>query len=832
MPVFCSFCSKACGSSRSLLTHLRLDHAKHYVGSKVRCGQDGCPRTFQNFRYFKAHLEKHHADLLSAVNEENFESNAGSECNSPPEDVEQMDTNNSVESIPVEYCTSTDLTVSFMSMIGQLESKSNMTLTNIQIIVDNLIGFLSDISQYCIQTVNTMLTELSISPSVSAAEACITDLANLPDCIKTVDTEYKRTQYLKESDVLIEPQEIVLSTRTELRFVSSLGNHVPTVVEDTMQYVPIERTLGAILLQEKYASLIAKFAASCKDQDDGIIGHYFHTESFKKHPYFKKYPDALALNLYVDAFETTNVLGSHTGVHKLEGLYMMVQNFPAEYQSQLSSIFLVALWYAADVKSYGYDKIFEPIVNSLQKLESDEGVEIRLGNKEVTVRACLVFISADNLGYNSLFGFCESFAATKFCRFCECNREEANSLFAESQLKLRSRDSYNTAVSRVGSASYDQQMTGIKRGCLLNNLQYWHVTENFAVDVMHDILEGIAGFELALILNGIAADKECQLSLEKLNSAITCFNYSLADRNSRPPTLSSLNAIRMSASEMWCFLRNLPLLIGSLIPREQGHWNLLKLLLDIADIVFAPVVSDNLGSFLSHLIAEHHSYFKELFPDRQLLPKHHFLVHYARSLKMIGPPVRYWCMRFEARHQVFKELARTTNCFKNVCKTLAKRFQRGLAFQFVNHTLFDMYETGPAEEVVVGDFASAICDAVCRDTNICRNDTVHILSWVKIGHYVFKPTAVAVNTICDGIPQFGIVTDVIAINNKIYFVLEVLETVHYDEHFHAYAVKHPSQHYHTCVSIDCLKDHIPLQYHVIKYEGQLTMFVSLRYTIF
>ena len=94
-----------------------------------------------------------------------------------------------------------------------------------------------------------------------------------------------------------------------------------------------------------------------------------------QHPFFQKYPDGLALNLYVDAFETNIVFGSHTGVHKLEGLYMVVQNFHPLYQSQLSSIFLIALWYVQDAKTYGYSKILQPVVTSLLKLESDEGAQ-------------------------------------------------------------------------------------------------------------------------------------------------------------------------------------------------------------------------------------------------------------------------------------------------------------------------------------------------------------------------------------------------------------------------------------------------------------------------
>jgi len=44
------------------------------------------------------------------------------------------------------------------------------------------------------------------------------------------------------------------------------------------------------------------------------------TDTFRQNSFFSAVPDALMLHLFVDAFETVNVLGSHTTVHKLEGL--------------------------------------------------------------------------------------------------------------------------------------------------------------------------------------------------------------------------------------------------------------------------------------------------------------------------------------------------------------------------------------------------------------------------------------------------------------------------------------------------------------------------------
>jgi hypothetical protein len=191
--------------------------------------------------------------------------------------------------------------------------------------------------------------------------------------------------------------------------------------------VPLGLLLAAIVSDNYCSKLISDFAQKCKCWNTDYISHFFQTETYRNHKFFQIYSDALALHFYVDTFEVTNPLGSHTSVHKLEALYMIVQNFPTEAQSKLSSIFLVALWHAQDVKTYkGYDKILEPVVHDLKILESDSGMSVTVSNKEVLVRAALVLVSADNLGINSLFGFSEGFTAKKFCRFSECTREESD----------------------------------------------------------------------------------------------------------------------------------------------------------------------------------------------------------------------------------------------------------------------------------------------------------------------------------------------------------------------------------------------------------------------
>ena len=58
------------------------------------------------------------------------------------------------------------------------------------------------------------------------------------------------------------------------------------------------------------------------------------------------------------------------------------------------------------------------------------------------------------------------------------------------------------------------------------------------------------------------------------------------------------------------------MLIGNLVPQDDERWQLFNMLLEINDIVFSPVVSeDNIG-ILEGLIEEHHATFLNLYPGR------------------------------------------------------------------------------------------------------------------------------------------------------------------------------------------------------------------------
>lgn len=90
---------------------------------------------------------------------------------------------------------------------------------------------------------------------------------------------------------------------------------------------------------------------------------------------------------------------------------------------------------------------------------------------------------------------------------------------------------------------------------------------------------------------------------------------------------------------------------------------------------------------LKHLIMEHHDLFKELYPSRNMIPKHHYVLHYPACIRKIGPIIHMWSMRGDAKHRVFKS---TLKNFKNITVSLAKKHQMSKAYK---------WETSPLNHV-------------------------------------------------------------------------------------------------------------------------------------
>ena len=93
--------------------------------------------------------------------------------------------------------------------------------------------------------------------------------------------------------------------------------------------------------------------------------------------------------------------------------------------------------------------------------------------------------------------------------------------------------------------------------------------------------------------------------------------------------MTSLNSfkVKLTACEMWNFLRLLPLMIGSLVPETDEKWYVFLEFLQILEMLCAPKFEKTQLKVLENLI---HLFFVEYlkqFPDENLKPKAQFLQH-------------------------------------------------------------------------------------------------------------------------------------------------------------------------------------------------------------
>lgn len=146
-------------------------------------------------------------------------------------------------------------------------------------------------------------------------------------------------------------------------------------------------------------------------------------------------------------------------------------------------------------------------------------------------------ITGDNLGMYTILGFTESFNAQHFCRLCLIDKDDIQSVYCEDDPKiiLRGKELFEMHCAELQSDPQRSSVFGLKKNSALNSLQFFHVCDNFALDIMHDILEGVAQFEIKLLFEYLT---ENVLSRPDVLSRCYAFDYGYLERKNRPTRIN------------------------------------------------------------------------------------------------------------------------------------------------------------------------------------------------------------------------------------------------------------------------------------------------------
>lgn len=251
---------------------------------------------------------------------------------------------------------------------------------------------------------------------------------------------------------------------------------------------------------------------------------------------------------------------------------------------------------------------------------------------------------------------------------------------------------------------------------------------------MHDVQEGVASYFLK---HFIKYCNRINISEDDFIRKIRDLDYGPLSKKNKPsvivPTKTNLG---QSAVQMYCLMNNLPFIMFEFHEKINDAWKALETLLSIMQIIYSRRISQQNISKLMELISDHPIQIKQLF-DGRLIFKHHILLHYPTVIRKMGPPIHTTMMRMEGKHKVLTDLARKTQNFRNITKTLANRHQENICNAKPSH--FDKI-TIPKKEI--RDFKDtdeylSIIDCLPNDCNL-RTGHFKELKFLEINGYRYE----------------------------------------------------------------------------------------------
>ncbi|XP_045079821.1 uncharacterized protein LOC121578283 isoform X2 [Coregonus clupeaformis] len=318
----CFLCKSDHGSPNNLVKHLKIIHGL-CTGRTLflKCGQEGCSRSFGSFSGFRKHLNKCHGESLVDSIEDDLSDPQSTVNTSNISHVEV-----STECLEAESeLSSLYIVNSCAAVISDLKA-AGVGQSTVNTVVISMEEIVQDIHQHAKETVikhvfsNGRETEMC-----KKVEACFEGLENP---FTVLNSEYKRSKFMTAKWEIVEPVECVIGSRFDTRRNKKTGTYDQVVVQDKFMYIPILSTLQSIFKSQYFAEMLQSSATSNSRLRDICDGSFF-----KSHPLFSTEKQTIQVQMFYDDFEVANPLGSKRGIHKLGGVYFTLRNFYPKWNS-------------------------------------------------------------------------------------------------------------------------------------------------------------------------------------------------------------------------------------------------------------------------------------------------------------------------------------------------------------------------------------------------------------------------------------------------------------------------------------------------------------------
>ena len=360
-------------SANLLMLHLRNYHAKQ--GEMVGCVFESCTKKYDNHNALRSHFNIHknggklqlksankvnidqsefinvtdnqlsnHGEDLPEQNEDDqsgFESEQNNDDDQPCIDYEMIDDEPNIDTnipeSPGEIDGADDVfMMAYCDFLNRMTNFQFIPQTSVQTISEEYLKNYSKSNVVKRAILKKSLLKNIPGISMESIEKVLEDVMSNDAFLNaqiSLDSEYKRVNYLKENFVYVEPKEIIFNPK------EAKQGHEPKAA---MHYVPIDQTVKNIVQDSTFLKMTeseigAKASNLLRDIKDG--------EMYKNNPYFKENPDALVLILYSDAVELVNPLGAGRGKHKVslpkkKRIMLLILDFTFQAPKEVKFLFI------------------------------------------------------------------------------------------------------------------------------------------------------------------------------------------------------------------------------------------------------------------------------------------------------------------------------------------------------------------------------------------------------------------------------------------------------------------------------------------------------------
>ncbi|CAI6350155.1 unnamed protein product [Macrosiphum euphorbiae] len=770
----CFLCEKDFDNIKSLFKHFDIQHFNHEFNF-YQCNEAKCTRSFYLKNSFRKHLAKHSIDdfiqpstIQPLVSSISTSESTLKYFDSVPNSAEKLNNKQFIE--PSEILNKT-----ISNFLSILYANSIISRNVVQIVVDGMETVFSEGIVACIKTyIQQMIFEGKISEENFNI---FTNIFNMiENSFSNFKTEHKRFSYFAEQGSFVKPKEKIVGQR--LNTVMKGGISVLKPFNCTEQCIPLRSVLKNFFSLENVLTETLDYMASLKNES-GILTNFIQGTYWKSRMIKHEGRIVLPLFMFFDDYESGNVLGSHSGIHKLGAVYVSIPCIPPHRTTLLSNIFLALLFHSSDRVQFGNKVIFKPIIDEFNFLMAN-GVDIDMPFFTGKLYFELGLILGDNLGLHSITGFVESFSSNFCCRICTMGKSDIKVKCYEDKSLLRNNEQYFNDLKKN-----DLSATGLKEECIWLNVTDFSLFDQVGVDIMHDLLEGCAKYIMSFILKSYI--KELKLfSLKVLNDRIFAFDY--GPEHNKPCIISmdhiNVGKMKQSASEMLTFIRYFGLLIGDFVPVGEPIWYLYLSMRRVLDIALSTSLEENSCLLLETVVGEMNELYLKLSKN-DLKPKFHFLTHYSSMIKKHGPVVHLWSMRYEAKHRISKISARSSFNRRNICMSLAIKHQLQLNEVFNKGKLCSTINVGPRKilnSLKIGEIKT--------EFNLSSDEQLVRVSWAEIKGTRYKINSILTRDVDDENPQFILIKDIFLNGSeRIIFECCMFTTIGFNEQFYAYEVE-------------------------------------------